>query len=32
MLHSLPFKHKGIMTAPLLGPIEIEKIPRDGAD
>ena len=25
ILHSLPFKHKGIMTAPLLGPIEIEK-------
>ena len=25
VLHSLPFKHKGIMTAPLLGPIEIEK-------
>lgn len=25
ILYSLPFKHKGIMTAPLLGPIEIEK-------
>jgi protein gp37 len=25
ILHSLPFKHKGIMTAPLLGKISIEK-------
>lgn len=30
MLHSLPFKHKGIMTAPLLGPIEIENTSRWG--
>lgn len=25
ILHSLPFKHKGIMTAPLIGPVEIER-------
>ena len=24
ILHSLPFKHKGVMTAPLIGPIEME--------
>lgn len=30
ILHSLPFKHKGIMTAPLLGPIEIENTSRWG--
>ena len=30
ILHSLPFKHKGIMTAPLIGPITIEKYLQEG--
>lgn len=30
VLHSLPFKHKGIMAAPLLGKISIEKFLKEG--
>ncbi len=30
LLHSLPFKHKGIMTAPLIGQITIEKYLVEG--
>jgi Phage protein Gp37/Gp68. len=30
ILHSLPFRHKGIMTAPLIGPITIEKYLKEG--
>jgi protein gp37 len=30
ILHSLPFKHKGIMTAPLVGEITIEKYLHEG--
>ena len=30
ILHSLPFKHKGVMTAPLIEPIEIEKYLAQG--
>ncbi len=30
ILHSLPFKHKGIMTAPLIGEITIEKYLAEG--
>lgn len=30
ILHSLPFKHKGIMTAPLIGAISIEKYLAEG--
>ena len=30
ILHALPFKHKGIMTAPLIGPISIEKYLKEG--
>lgn len=30
ILHALPFKHKGIMTAPLIGEISIEKYLRKG--
>ena len=30
LLHSLPFKHKGIMTAPLIGEITIEKYLGEG--
>lgn len=30
ILHSLPFKHKGIMTAPLIGEISIEKYLNKG--
>ena len=30
ILHSLPFKHKGVMTAPLIGPIEMEKYLAQG--
>ena len=30
ILHSLPFKHKGIMTAPLIGEISIDKYLQEG--
>lgn len=30
ILHSLPFKHKGIMCAPFIGPVSIEKYLSDG--
>lgn len=30
VLHALPFKHKGIMTAPLIGEISIEKYLQQG--
>ena len=30
ILHSLPFRHKGIMTAPLIGPVDIEKYLAEG--
>lgn len=30
ILHALPFRHKGIMCAPLLGPIELEDYLREG--
>ena len=30
ILHSLPFKHKGIMTAPLIGEISIAKYLKEG--
>lgn len=30
MLFDLPFKHKGIMTAPLIGPVDIEKYLKVG--
>ena len=30
ILHSLPFKHKGIMTAPLIGEISIDKYLAEG--
>lgn len=30
ILHSLPFKHKGIMTAPLIGPITIARYLAEG--
>ena len=30
IMHSLPFKHKGIMTAPLLGEISIERYLSEG--
>lgn len=30
LLHDLPFKHKGIMCAPFIGPVSIEKYLGDG--